>query len=128
MSTLGALSCLLVSLGQPYTQSQSVPSLCLLREHTLLPPASVQIPKDQHVLRFLRARDFSLEKARELLCQSLTWRKQHQVDFLLDSWERPQVLHDYYTGGWHHHDKGRTTTPIKRFMDVGLQQRIQTFV
>ncbi|XP_062342181.1 SEC14-like protein 1 [Osmerus eperlanus] len=64
-----------------------------------------KIPKDQHVLRFLRARDFSLEKARELLCQSLTWRKQHQVDFLLDSWERPQVLHDYYTGGWHHHDK-----------------------
>uniref|UniRef100_A0A6Q2YMC2 SEC14 like lipid binding 1 n=1 Tax=Esox lucius TaxID=8010 RepID=A0A6Q2YMC2_ESOLU len=61
--------------------------------------------KDQHVLRFLRARDFNLEKAREILCQSLTWRKQHQVDFLLDSWERPQLLQDYYTGGWHHHDR-----------------------
>uniref|UniRef100_A0A8C6UQD3 SEC14-like protein 1 n=1 Tax=Neogobius melanostomus TaxID=47308 RepID=A0A8C6UQD3_9GOBI len=64
-----------------------------------------KIPKDQHVLRFLRARDFSLDKAREFLCQSLTWRKQHQLDFLLDTWERPQLLHDYYTGGWHHHDK-----------------------
>uniref|UniRef100_A0A8C8MEY0 SEC14-like protein 1 n=1 Tax=Oncorhynchus tshawytscha TaxID=74940 RepID=A0A8C8MEY0_ONCTS len=64
-----------------------------------------KIPKDQHVLRFLRARDFNLEKAREILCQSLSWRKQHQVDFLLDSWERPQLLHDYYTGGWHHHDR-----------------------
>ncbi|CAL8270927.1 unnamed protein product [Lota lota] len=64
-----------------------------------------KIPKDQHVLRFLRSRDFSLEKARELLCQSLTWRKQHQVDFLLDSWERPSLLADYYTGGWHHHDR-----------------------
>uniref|UniRef100_A0A6Q2YX85 SEC14 like lipid binding 1 n=1 Tax=Esox lucius TaxID=8010 RepID=A0A6Q2YX85_ESOLU len=64
-----------------------------------------KIPKDQHVLRFLRARDFNLEKAREILCQSLTWRKQHQVDFLLDSWERPQLLQDYYTGGWHHHDR-----------------------
>ncbi|XP_038552596.1 SEC14-like protein 1 [Micropterus salmoides] len=64
-----------------------------------------KIPKDQHVLRFLRARDFNLDKARELLCQSLTWRKQHQVDFLLDTWECPQLLQDYYTGGWHHHDK-----------------------
>ncbi|XP_071374807.1 SEC14-like protein 1 [Centroberyx affinis] len=64
-----------------------------------------KIPKDQHVLRFLRARDFNLDKAREILCQSLTWRKQHQVDFLLDSWERPQLLQDFYTGGWHHHDR-----------------------
>lgn len=64
-----------------------------------------KIPKDQHVLRFLRARDFNLDKAREFLCQSLTWRKQHQVDFLLDTWEQPQLLQDYYTGGWHHHDR-----------------------
>lgn len=58
------------------------------------------------MLRFLRARDFNLDKARELLCHSLTWRKQHKVDFLLDAWERPQLLQDYYSGGWHHHDKG----------------------
>ncbi|XP_060945443.1 SEC14-like protein 1 [Limanda limanda] len=64
-----------------------------------------KIPKDQHVLRFLRARDFNLDRAREFLCQSLTWRKQHQVDFLLDTWERPQLLQEYYTGGWHHHDR-----------------------
>ncbi|XP_030915798.1 SEC14-like protein 1 isoform X2 [Geospiza fortis] len=49
-----------------------------------------KIPKDEHILRFLRARDFNIDKAREILCQSLTWRKQHQ---------------DYYAGGWHHHDK-----------------------
>lgn len=65
-----------------------------------------QIPKDQHVLRFLYSRDFNLEKAKEALCQTLTWRKQHQVDFLLDTWECPPLLQDYYTGGWHHHDKG----------------------
>uniref|UniRef100_A0A665V695 SEC14-like protein 1 n=1 Tax=Echeneis naucrates TaxID=173247 RepID=A0A665V695_ECHNA len=65
-----------------------------------------KIPKDQHVLRFLRARDFSLDKARELLCQSLTWRKQHQVDFLLDTWHQPQLLQEYFTGAWNHHDKG----------------------
>uniref|UniRef100_A0A667X748 SEC14 like lipid binding 1 n=1 Tax=Myripristis murdjan TaxID=586833 RepID=A0A667X748_9TELE len=63
------------------------------------------IPKDEHILRFLRARDFNMDKAREILCQSLTWRKQHQVDYLLETWTSPQVLHDYYTGGWHHHDR-----------------------
>uniref|UniRef100_A0A672P525 SEC14-like protein 1 n=1 Tax=Sinocyclocheilus grahami TaxID=75366 RepID=A0A672P525_SINGR len=65
----------------------------------------VSIPKDQHVLRFLCSRDFNLEKAKEALCQTLTWRKQHQIDFLLDTWQCPQLLQDYYTGGWHHHDK-----------------------
>ncbi|XP_012588459.1 PREDICTED: SEC14-like protein 1 [Condylura cristata] len=64
-----------------------------------------KIPKDEHILRFLRARDFNIDKARETMCQSLTWRKQHQVDFLLDTWSPPQVLQDYYAGGWHHHDK-----------------------
>ncbi|KAF4092678.1 hypothetical protein AMELA_G00023480 [Ameiurus melas] len=64
-----------------------------------------KLPKDQHVLRFLRSRDFNVEKAREALCHTLTWRKQHQVDFLLDSWKCPQLLQDFYTGGWHYHDK-----------------------
>ncbi|KAM4585338.1 SEC14-like protein 1 isoform 1-T1 [Odontesthes bonariensis] len=64
-----------------------------------------KIPKDEHILRFLRARDFNIDKAREILCQSLTWRKQHQVDYLLETWNSPQVLQDYYTGGWHHHDR-----------------------
>uniref|UniRef100_A0A8C6P450 SEC14 like lipid binding 1 n=1 Tax=Nothobranchius furzeri TaxID=105023 RepID=A0A8C6P450_NOTFU len=64
-----------------------------------------KIPKDEHILRFLRARDFNMDKAREILCQSLTWRKQHQVDYLLETWNSPQVLQDYYTGGWHHHDR-----------------------
>ncbi|KAG7259155.1 hypothetical protein CRUP_010328, partial [Coryphaenoides rupestris] len=48
------------------------------------------IPKDEHILRFLRARDFNMDRAREILCQSLTWRKQHQVDYLLETWSSPQ--------------------------------------
>ncbi|XP_042198345.1 SEC14-like protein 1 [Callorhinchus milii] len=79
---------------------------CLIRLRTWLQETHKgKIPKDEHILRFLRARDFNIDKARELLCQSLTWRKQHKVDYLLDTWTPPQFLHDYYTGGWHHHDK-----------------------
>uniref|UniRef100_A0A8C7Q4E9 SEC14 like lipid binding 1 n=1 Tax=Oncorhynchus mykiss TaxID=8022 RepID=A0A8C7Q4E9_ONCMY len=79
---------------------------CLIRLRQWLQESHKgKIPKDEHILRFLRARDFNMEKAREILCQSLTWRKQHQVDYLLETWTSPQVLSDYYTGGWHHHDK-----------------------
>ncbi|XP_068003377.1 SEC14-like protein 5 isoform X1 [Melanerpes formicivorus] len=64
-----------------------------------------KLPKDEHILRFLRARDFNLEKAREMLCQSLAWRKQYQVDSILQSWRPPALLEEYYTGGWHHQDR-----------------------
>jgi hypothetical protein len=39
-----------------------------------------KVPSDPILLRFLRARDFNVEKAREMLSQSLIWRKKHGVD------------------------------------------------
>ncbi|XP_039264841.1 SEC14-like protein 1 isoform X2 [Styela clava] len=63
-----------------------------------------KLPRDEHILRFLRARDFHMEKARELLCQCLSWRKLHQVDRLLETWNPPSIFKDYYCGCWHHHD------------------------
>ncbi|XP_076998008.1 SEC14-like protein 5 [Tamandua tetradactyla] len=63
-----------------------------------------KIPKDEHILRFLRARDFRLEKAREMLRQSLSWRRQHQVDSLLQTWRPPALLEEFYAGGWHYQD------------------------
>ncbi|XP_073504654.1 SEC14-like protein 5 [Phyllobates terribilis] len=64
-----------------------------------------KIPKDEHILRFLRARDFNMEKAREMLCQSLSWRKQYHVDYILQTWHPPPILEEYYAGGWHYHDR-----------------------
>ncbi|XP_045398489.1 SEC14-like protein 5 [Lemur catta] len=61
-------------------------------------------PKDEHILRFLRARDFHVDKAREMLCQSLSWRKQQQVDLLLQTWRPPALLEEFYAGGWHYQD------------------------
>lgn len=69
-----------------------------------------QIPKDEHILRFLRARDFHLDKARDMLCQSLSWRKQHQVDLLLQTWRPPAPLQEFYAGGWHYQDIGASHT------------------
>ncbi|XP_021565942.1 SEC14-like protein 5 [Carlito syrichta] len=63
-----------------------------------------KIPKDEHILRFLRARDFHVDKARDMLCRSLSWRKQHQVDGLPQTWRPPAVLEEFYAGGWHYQD------------------------
>jgi len=64
------------------------------------------VPGYATLLRFLRATEFSVEKAREMLTQSLHWRKKHQIDKLLDEYEMPQVVKEYFPGGWHHFDKG----------------------
>ncbi|XP_004586786.2 SEC14-like protein 5 [Ochotona princeps] len=78
---------------------------CLTQlRHWLQETHQGKIPKDEHILRFLRARDFHLDKAREMLCQSLSWRKQHQVDLLLQTWHPPALLEEFYAGGWHYQD------------------------
>ena len=64
----------------------------------------------EHILRFLRARDFPRDRAREMLCQSLSWRKQHQVDLLLETWRPPALLEEFYAGGWHYQDIGTCMT------------------
>ncbi|XP_063286814.1 SEC14-like protein 5 isoform X2 [Pelobates fuscus] len=77
-----------------------------------------KIPKDDHILRFLRARDFNMEKTREMLCQSLSWRKQYQVDYILQAWRPPPILEEYYAGGWHYHDKDGRPLYILRLGQV----------
>ncbi|KAJ0176383.1 hypothetical protein K1T71_007562 [Dendrolimus kikuchii] len=86
-----------------------------------------KVPSDTTLLRFLRARDFNVEKAREMLSQSLLWRKKHQVDRILSEYETPEVVKQYFPGGWHHHDKDGRPLYILRLgqMDVkGLLKSI----
>ncbi|XP_014217532.1 protein real-time isoform X2 [Copidosoma floridanum] len=85
------------------------------------------VPPDTTLLRFLRAREFSVDKAREMLTQSLHWRKKHQIDKLLEEYEAPQVVKDYFPGGWHHFDKEGRPLYVLRLgqMDVkGLLKSI----
>lgn len=86
-----------------------------------------KIPKDAHILRFLRAREFSVEKAREMLVHSLAWRKLHSIDKLLETYTPSEVLLQYYSGGWHYSDKdGRPLYVLKLGqMDVkGLMRSV----
>ena len=91
-----------------------------------------KVPSDPVFLRFLRARDFNVDKvcltcfvfniylhlhehtktisvynslccfgfikAREMLSQSLNWRKKHGVDKILAEYELPAIAKEYFPG------------------------------
>ncbi|XP_053664225.1 protein real-time [Anopheles marshallii] len=77
-------------------------------------------PDYQTLLRFLRARDFSIDKATAMLQESLQWRKEHRIDDILGEYKTPAVVEKYFPGGWHHHDKDGRPLYILRLgtMDV----------
>lgn len=95
--------------------------------HSIKELRGSSVPGDATLLRFLRASEFSVEKSKEMLTQSLHWRKKYQIDKLLDEYEMPQVVKDYFPGGWHHFDKEGRPLYILRLgqMDVkGLLKSI----
>ncbi|XP_055377286.1 protein real-time isoform X2 [Condylostylus longicornis] len=63
-----------------------------------------KIPSYQTLLRFLRARDFSIEKSFHMLEESLKWRKENNVDSILNEYTIPSVVVNHFPGGWHHRD------------------------
>ncbi|XP_029202752.2 SEC14-like protein 1 [Acropora millepora] len=79
-----------------------------------------KMPNDAHLLRFLRARDFNLDKVYDMLCESLAWRRHHNIDHIQEIWKPPEPLLNYYCGGWHNTDKEGRPLYILRLgsMDV----------
>lgn len=86
-----------------------------------------KIPDYPTLLRFLRARDFSIDKATAMLVDSIKWREDHHIDHLLDEYRMPAVLSKHFPGGWHDYDKDGRPVYILRLghMDVkGLLKSI----
>ncbi|KAG4069858.1 hypothetical protein HA402_009565 [Bradysia odoriphaga] len=86
-----------------------------------------KIPDYQTMLRFLRARDFSVEKASQMLQESLNWREENCVDQILSEYKKPSVVVKHFPGGWHQCDKDGRPIFILRLghMDVkGLLKSI----
>ena len=89
-------------LGQLTTLEES--RLCELK-YGLQSAHKGKLPNDAHLLRFLRARDFDVSKARDMIVSSLLWRKQHNVDKILQEFQPPPILLQFFPGAWHHSDK-----------------------
>lgn len=85
------------------------------------------VPSYPTLLRFLRARDFNVEKASQMLQETLNWRRDNNVDQMLDEYKQPSVVSKHFPGGWHHSDKDGRPLYILRLghMDVkGLLKSI----
>nr|XP_037281733.1 SEC14-like protein 2 [Rhipicephalus microplus] len=63
--------------------------------------ADVRRPEhtDANLLRWLRARDFDLDRAEQMYRQHLRWRQQNHVDTLLTDYEASKVIRDHFPGG-----------------------------
>lgn len=68
---------------------------------------------DRYLLRWLRARDFNLNKAEQMLRAHVQWRKQFGTDDVMTWPEPPEVLRKYYPGGFVGYDReGRPVSII----------------
>lgn len=87
----------------------------------------IKIPDYQTMLRFLRARDFSVEKSSQMLQESLKWREENGIDQIFSEYKKPSVVAKHFPGGWHQCDKDGRPIFILRLghMDVkGLLKSI----
>lgn len=85
------------------------------------------VPSYSTLLRFLRARDFSVDKASQMLQESLKWREENSIDQMLNEYKPPPVITKYFLGAWHQTDKQNCPIYILRLghMDVkGLLKSI----
>lgn len=64
-----------------------------------------KMPKYSTLLRFLRARDFNVEKACFQVLEHIQWREQTSSDKILQEYKPPSVITKYFPGGWHRHDR-----------------------
>ncbi|XP_078362571.1 SEC14-like protein 2 [Oculina patagonica] len=60
---------------------------------------------DHFLLRWLRARDFSIEKAEFMLRESLNVRRRLGLDSLVETYKVPEVLSKFYPGGYFGYDR-----------------------
>jgi len=51
---------------------------------------------DAFLLKWLIARNFDIHQAKKMLCSSLEWRKNNEVDSILENWHPPEVLLKYF--------------------------------
>jgi hypothetical protein len=80
-----------------------------------------KLPNDSHLLRFLRARRFDIEKSRESVCHSLTWRKKNCIDRLLVDYETPEMIQRFYPGAWGGNDRDGRPIYILRVGDIDVR-------
>uniref|UniRef100_A0A131Z114 SEC14-like protein 2 isoform X2 n=1 Tax=Rhipicephalus appendiculatus TaxID=34631 RepID=A0A131Z114_RHIAP len=81
---------------------------------------------DRYLLRWLRARDFNLNKAEQMLRAHVEWRKQFGIDDVMTWPEPPEVLRKYYPGGFTGYDREGRPVSIIPFGGCDLKGLLNT--
>ncbi|CAN7936878.1 unnamed protein product [Ixodes hexagonus] len=63
-------------------------------------------PTDSFLLRWLRARDFDVAKAENMLREDLKWRAEKNIASLTKTYQSSEVAHRYFPGGLFQYDRG----------------------
>ncbi|XP_005922012.1 SEC14-like protein 2 [Haplochromis burtoni] len=74
-----------------------------VRVQDILPQLPAQ--HDHFLLRWLRARNFNIQKSEAMLRKHLEFRKQMKVDTIITEWRPPEVIEKYLSGGMCGYDR-----------------------
>lgn len=80
---------------------------------------------DHFLLRWLRAREFDVPKAENLLREDVIWRTTNSMDTILKTYKPPEVLQRYLPGGLFSHDKEAHPVWIMPFGDGDYRGMLQ---
>ncbi|XP_051777513.1 SEC14-like lipid binding 8 [Erpetoichthys calabaricus] len=80
-------------------------ALAQFRENILDILPSLPAQHDHFLLRWLRARNFNLQKSEAMLRKHVEFRKYIKADTILTEWQPPEVIERYLSGGLCGHDR-----------------------
>ncbi|MEQ2314204.1 hypothetical protein AMECASPLE_009770 [Ameca splendens] len=60
---------------------------------------------DHYLLRWLRARNFNVQKSENMIRKHVEFRKQMKVDTIITDWKPPEVIEKYVSGGMCGYDR-----------------------
>ncbi|EDV21366.1 uncharacterized protein TRIADDRAFT_60317 [Trichoplax adhaerens] len=89
--------------GNLSLQQQEALNKFRLRFTNILPPE--ELDDDYFLLRWLRARDFNLQKSEEMLKKNCRFRKEWKIDRLVAEDNVPELWRTYYPGDYIGYDK-----------------------